>query len=162
VTIKADDTPQIELDGPPPPAPRPDEAPARAVSSRFKLIRFDQIKHKQTAAYLIKGLIPRTGLVVIWGPPKCGKSFWAFDAMLHVALDWEYRGRRVTTGNVVYLALEGQDGFADRAEAFRLQYFEEGRGVPRFYLIKERTDLVRDHIELINASDHNAKKRLAP
>ncbi|WP_049803061.1 AAA family ATPase [Bradyrhizobium japonicum] len=117
---------------------------------RFKLISFDKIKRKQTAAYLIKGLIPRTGFVVIWGPPKCGKSFWTFDAVLHVALGREYRGRRVMVGKVVYLALEGQDGFGDRADAFRLRHLEDGPGnVPGFFLIKERTDLVRDHVELI-------------
>ena len=27
--------------------------------------------------------IPRVGLVVVWGPPKCGKSFWAFDLAMH-------------------------------------------------------------------------------
>ena len=99
---------------------------ARPQRPRFNLIRFDQIRRKQTAAYLIKGLIPRSGLIVIWGPPKCGKSFLTFDAMLHVALGWEYRGRRVAPGNVIYLALEGQDGFGDRADAFRLSRLKGG------------------------------------
>jgi hypothetical protein len=117
---------------------------------RFNLIRFNQIVRRQTSSYLIKGMICRTGLIVVWGPPKCGKSFWVFDAVMHVATGWEYRGRRVTQGNVVYLALEGQDGFADRVDAFRQQRFKEGVGeVPWFYLVKERTDLIKDHIELI-------------
>src|SRR5262249_6396001 len=29
--------------------------------------------------YLVKGLLANSGLAVISGPPKCGKSFWAFD-----------------------------------------------------------------------------------
>src|SRR5262245_247683 len=29
--------------------------------------------------YLVARLIPLIGLVVVWGPPKCGKSFWIFD-----------------------------------------------------------------------------------
>jgi hypothetical protein len=40
---------------------------------------------------------------VIWGPTKCGKSFWVFDLMLHVALGWDYRGMKVRQGTVVYL-----------------------------------------------------------
>jgi hypothetical protein len=36
---------------------------------------------------------PRVGLIVVWGPPKCGKSFWVTDAMLHVALGWPYHLR---------------------------------------------------------------------
>ncbi len=42
---------------------------------RFKLVRFDQIQLPTDPAYLVKGLVPRNGLVVVWGPPKCGKSF---------------------------------------------------------------------------------------
>jgi AAA domain len=124
--------------------------PKQQKPSRFNLIPFDQLKRKTTSSYLIKGIIPRTGLVVIWGPPKCGKSFWIFDAVLHAVLGWVYRGRRVTAVKAVYLALEGQDGFGDRADAFRLRHFKNGRGlVPGLYLVKERTDLIRDHVELI-------------
>jgi hypothetical protein len=117
---------------------------------RFNLIPFNKIARRQTNPYLIKGLMSSTGLIVVWGPPKCGKSFWVFDVVMHVAAGWEYRGRRVTQGNAVYVALEGQDGFGNRAEAFRQQRFEDGVGdVPGFYLVKERTDLVKDHPELI-------------
>lgn len=46
---------------------------------RFQLVRFSEIALDQTRSYLVQGLIPREGLVVVWGPPKCGKSFWIFD-----------------------------------------------------------------------------------
>jgi hypothetical protein len=132
------------FEGAPPGVKKPRPGP------RFNLIPFSQVVRSQTSQYLIKGLISGTGLIVVWGPPKCGKSFWVFDAMLHVAAGWEYRGRRVTQGNVVYVALEGQDGFGNRAEAFRQRRFENGIGdVPGFFLVKERTDLVKDHPELI-------------
>jgi hypothetical protein len=42
---------------------------------RFRLTAFDDIKLETTAPYLVRGMIPREGLVVIWGPPKCGKTF---------------------------------------------------------------------------------------
>jgi hypothetical protein len=123
------------------------DLPARK-RRRFTLVPFDEIRGSSTSQYLIKGIIPRKGLVIIWGPPKCGKSFWVFTAMLHVALDWVYRSHRVQGGNVVYLALEGQDGFGARADAFRARYLK-GEKVPRFHLIKETTDLVRDRAQLI-------------
>ena len=48
------------------------------------------------------------------------------------------------------LPSKGQGGFGNRAEAFRQQRFEGGIGdVTGFFLVKERTDLVKDHIELI-------------
>jgi len=52
----------------------------------FELIPFDKIAIDTTPAYLVKGIVPRIGLCVFWGPPKCGKSFLVFDLMMHVAL----------------------------------------------------------------------------
>jgi AAA domain len=123
-----------------------DKAPPRP---RFKLVSFNELTVGSRAVYLVKGIIPRAGLVVVWGPPKCGKSYWIFTVMLHVALGREYRGRRVQQGMVVYLALEGQDGFGARAAAFRSRYLDGTGDAPDFFLVKERTDLVRDHQALI-------------
>jgi Bifunctional DNA primase/polymerase, N-terminal/AAA domain len=117
-------------------------------SQRFKLTRFNQVSLSSTAVYLIYELIPLGGLIVIWGPPKCGKSFWAFDAFMHVALGWPYRGRKVQQGEVVYLALEGGRGFSRRVEAFRKRH--EITDAP-FYLITDRTNLGTDHRALIAA-----------
>src|SRR5262249_33869469 len=81
---------------------------------RFKLVPFDRITVEKTRPYLIREVIPREGIVLIWGSPKSGKSFWALDAVLHVALGWEYRGRRVSPGGVVYVACEGERGLGAR------------------------------------------------
>ena len=115
---------------------------------RFTLTRFDAVQLSTTAAYLVKGLIPAEGLIIVWGPPKCGKSFWTFDLVMHVAVAEPYRGRRVQQGAVVYLALEGGHGFRARIEAWRRQH--QITDAP-FYLITDRTDLVKDHGELIDA-----------
>ncbi len=116
------------------------------VSKRFALQRFATITLDSTSSYLVKGLIPRSGLTVIWGPPKCGKSFWAFDLTMHIAMSKPYRGRCVQQGSVVYLALEGGLGFCRRIEAFRRQH---GAVDPPFYLATRPTDLIRDRAALI-------------
>ena len=41
---------------------------------------------------LVRGLIPRHGLTLVFGPMKSGKTFFMIDLMMHVALDREYRG----------------------------------------------------------------------
>jgi hypothetical protein len=135
-----------------PQQPKPSQSNGAGNSPRrprFKLVSFNDLTVGSRAVYLVKGIIPKAGLVVIWGPPKCGKSYWIFTVMLHVALGREYRGRRVQQGMVVYLALEGQDGFGARAAAFRSRYLDGTGDVPDFFLIKERTDLIHDHKELI-------------
>lgn len=113
---------------------------------------FDAIKLSTRPNYLVKGVLPRTGLAVVWGPPKCGKSFLTFDLMMHVALGWEYRGRRVQQGSVVYCALEGGSGFASRVEAWRRQHLSEHQGAPiPFWLLDVPLDLVADHAALTAA-----------
>jgi hypothetical protein len=113
----------------------------------FTLKRFNAVHLGTTAVYLIKGILPRGGLTVVWGPAKCGKSFWAFDAAMHIARGISYRGRRVQTGAVVYLALEGGEGFRRRIEAYRRSHDVEN--VP-FYLITDRLDLIVQHQKLID------------
>lgn len=126
--------------------------------SRVRLVAFDDITLSTNIRYLVKGLLPRTGLIVVWGPPKSGKSFWTFDVAMHVALGWDYRGRRVQPGPVVYCAFEGQTGLETRVEAFRQRFLpaapakgeaDERPPVP-FYLEPATLDLVGDHVELIS------------
>jgi hypothetical protein len=116
---------------------------------RFELKPFDTIKVSKIPNYLVKGILPRTGLAVVWGPPKCGKSFWVFDLVMHVAIGRKYRGCRVQQGRVVYLALEGGSGFAARIDAWRQRCRGE-HDVP-FFLIDTPLALVSDHRELIAA-----------
>jgi hypothetical protein len=118
---------------------------------RFQLIPFDRLRPLTKPAYLVKDIIPRTGIVVVWGPPKCGKSFWMTTTMLHVALGWEYRGHKVVKGAVVYCAFEGQDGYGQRAEAFRQHHLPEDADPVPFYLVAAQMNLVKDHASLIEA-----------
>ena len=113
---------------------------------RFKLIPFAELKSTTAPSYLVKGLIPRIGLIVVWGPPKCGKSFWTFDLVMHIALGRDYRGRRTRQGDAVYCAFEGGAGFNDRAEAFRR---EHNVTEAQFYLVPAVVNLIADHVALI-------------
>ena len=119
--------------------------------SGIKLVPFEEINLGTERPYLVKGLIPRTGLTVIWGPPKSGKSFWTFDLSMHVALGWDYRGLRVQQGAVVYCAFEGQGGIKKRVEAFRLRHLAEDARRAPFYLQPGILDLMKDYRELIGA-----------
>jgi AAA domain len=133
------------------PNARKSGASSASKAKRFELAPFSEIRLDNTPPYLVKGLIPRTGLTVIWGPPKCGKSFWTFDLMMHVALGWGYRGRRVRQGHVVYCALEGAEGFRARIEAFRQAKMAEGVADVPFFLIATPIALAADHGFLVAA-----------
>jgi len=113
----------------------------------FTFKPFSEITLPALSNYSIKGIFPKVGLVVVWGPPKSGKSFWTFDAVMHIATGRSYRGRNVRKGTVVYCALEGGSGFAGRVEAWRRRH-KPSKDVP-FYLLDVPVDLVADHTALI-------------
>jgi AAA domain len=121
------------------------------IEPRFRLIPFEEMQPATDPEYLVHGLFPRGGLVVVWGPPKCGKSFWTMDVMLHIALGWVYRGRRVQQGPIVYCAFEGQAGYGKRAEAFRQRFLAESASPVPFYLVAAPMNFIADHGELIGA-----------
>ncbi len=118
-------------------------------ASRFRLVPFGQIAANVERRYVVKGLIPRQGLIAVWGPPKSGKSFWCSTVALHIALGWEYRGRKVEAGPVIYLACEGGFGFGTRIEAFRQRFLADDDVTAPFFLMAERLDLIGDHQALV-------------
>jgi AAA domain/Toprim-like len=122
---------------------------SEAPPNRFELIPFEKIAIDTTPAYLVKGIVPRVGLCVFWGAPKCGKSFLVFDMLMYVALGWKYRDRKVRQGAVVYCALEGCAAFKNRIEAFRLSRLQENAANVAFYLMAAPLSLVVDHAALI-------------
>lgn len=141
------------LDRPHPNAPKSRQEPKKAP---LQLIPWDKIRLSTAPRYLIKNLIPKTGLVVVYGPPKCGKTFWLFDVLMHIALGWDYRGRRTHQGGVVYCLFEGQDGFAARKEAFEQRFLSEYTDEIPFVLMPTKIELVKDHPRLIEAIlNHN-------
>jgi AAA domain len=79
---------------------------------QIRFTKFSEIKLSTKARYLVKGIIPNVGLVVVWGEPKCGKSFTVFDMVAHIAAGWQYRDRRVKQCPVVYFALEARRVFS--------------------------------------------------
>ena len=123
----------------------------RAPPGRFPLIAFNQIRLSTSARFRVRGLLPIRGLAVVWGPPKCGKSFLAFDMLMHVALGWPYQGHRVEPGTIVYCALEGQQGFEARKVAFEQAHLDSFEGEVPFYLMPATLALVADATELITA-----------
>jgi AAA domain len=119
----------------------PDIPKPNGTDRYFTLIRSKDIKLDTSSSWLVEDLIPKEGLTVVWGPPKCGKTFWTFDLGMHIALKWEYRGRHVEGGTVVYVACEGERGLAARNKAFWKDKLTEDADDPPFYLLRTRLDL---------------------
>jgi hypothetical protein len=70
-------------------------------------------------AYLIKGMLDRGAMSVLYGPSNSGKTFFALELAFHIAADRQWQGRRVHGGAVLYLAAEGGRGILNRMVALR-------------------------------------------
>lgn len=97
-------------------------ADARAGKAVGKRPRFEPVPLALFAArpaptWIVKGVIPRAELVVLFGESGSGKSFMALDLAACVARGLPWRGRRVNAGRVVYIAAEGAGGFRNRVVA---------------------------------------------
>lgn len=119
-------------------------------NGKFTLTPLADMTLDTTASYLVEDIIPRDGLVLVWGPPKCCKSFWTFDLVGHIALDRLYRGRKVQSGTVIYLAAEGERGIRNRCVAFQQERLDPD-DAPPFFVITTGLDLVTDIDQLISA-----------
>lgn len=71
--------------------------------------------------WLIKGVLPPTGLGVVYGAPGSGKSFFVLDLVASVACPdvLEWRGRKIVHCSVAVCFLEGGGNAANRVVALR-------------------------------------------
>lgn len=68
--------------------------------------------------WVIKGVLPKAGLGVVYGASGSGKSFAVLDMGMAIARGVDWRGKRVRQGRVAYIAAEGADGFRKRLAAY--------------------------------------------
>ncbi len=87
------------------------------------LYHADELDLLPPLTWLVPGQIPAGGLTVMYGPSGGGKTFAALDYALTLA----------QSTAVVYLAAEGESGFADRKNAW-CKHNGKGSGQLHFYL----------------------------
>jgi AAA domain len=74
---------------------------------RFKFLTPGQLVKQQRVGWRVLDVIPKKGLVVMWGAPGSGKSFAAFDIGAAIARGHKYHGKRTKRGLVLIIAAEG-------------------------------------------------------
>jgi hypothetical protein len=87
---------------------QPVETPAAEAKARYALETVDALLGKPIPPWLVRGILPKAGLGVIYGQPRSGKTFLVLDIAMAVAKGEPWAGKRVMQGNVLYIGLEGQ------------------------------------------------------
>lgn len=85
---------------------------------RFPVIPADQFSNGEPPLWIIKGVLPRAELVVLYGESGAGKSFFALDLAGAMTRGVDWRGLRTRQCRVVYIAAEGGGGFRNRLKAY--------------------------------------------
>jgi hypothetical protein len=88
----------------------------------LELVRFADMQPRLDGRPLVKGLLDREQISVVYGEASCGKTFLALDVSFHIAAGADWFGRKVEKGAVVYVAAEAGRGIINRAFAWRLAH----------------------------------------
>ena len=92
---------------------------AKPTKPPLKIRKFgEMLEPNLTSQYLVKGIIETAAVALIYGESGCGKTFLTLDLALHVAAGWEWFGRKVRQGRVVYVAAEAGASIERRVAAF--------------------------------------------
>jgi hypothetical protein len=118
---------------------------------RFQVVPAGEFSRGPRPGWIIKGVLPRAELIVLFGESGSGKSFVALDLAASIARGVDWRGRRTRPGRVVYLAAEGGGGFRNRLKAYEQHHgvalddipFGIVHGVPNLLQKTDASDLAK-------------------
>lgn len=94
----------------------------KGCERRYRVLGADDLLNAPPLRWLVRGVVPAQGLACIYGASGSGKSFLALDMCAAVAGGTEWFECRVTAAPVVYVALEGEHGFRQRADAWQAHH----------------------------------------
>jgi hypothetical protein len=102
---------------------------------RFGPVPIYDLTQRPPMSWLIKGVLPKARLGVLFGASGSGKTFVALDLAFSIARGVAWRERRTGKGNVVIIAAEGGSGIGKRAEAYAQHYGFDLREVANLHVI---------------------------
>lgn len=102
------------------------EALARATSfttpegftGKYPIVTAGDLSRRKPTGWLIKGVLPRAEMIVLFGASGSGKTFAVIDMAAAVARGINWRGRRTTKARVLIIAAEGGGGVGKRIDAY--------------------------------------------
>lgn len=92
--------------------------PSEGVKSRFCVVSAAKFAVQRSQEWLIKKVLPRATLGVLYGESGAGKSFFALDIMGAIAAGADWRNNRATKGKVVCIVAEGAGGMRARLRGY--------------------------------------------
>ena len=106
---------------------------------QVRVLTIAELLRKPPPKWLLHGVLPETGLAVMFGSPGAGKTFAALDLGLSIARGKSWFGKRTKPGRVIYVASEGN--LSNRLRAY-LKHHRLHEGPKEFLVVEESIDLL--------------------
>lgn len=97
---------------------------------RFRVIPAEIFAQGKPMEWVVRGVLPRAELAVIYGESGSGKSFLTLDLCAAISLGMAWRERSTVAGRCVYVCAEGAGGFRARLRAYAIDRAVELRDLP--------------------------------
>lgn len=104
---------------------------AKSGTKRFEFVQAAKFSAGKPPGWIIKNVLPRAELIVLYGESGAGKSFLALDLMGAIARGEDWRGHKTHPGlGCGYIAAEGAAGFRNRLTAYATHHGLELADLP--------------------------------
>ena len=87
-------------------------------TGKFPAVSAAELSRRPPPDWLIKSVLPKANVAVLFGPSGSGKSFVALDMGGAIARGIPWRGHRTIKGRVLIIAAEGGGGVGKRLKAY--------------------------------------------
>lgn len=94
------------------------EKPGEQKEPRFKVLKHSDILSRPRMTWLVPGAVPERGVCSVLGQSGAGKSFFVLNLSGSIAMGYEWYGKKVVQGDVIYVCAEGDADFRNRYEAY--------------------------------------------
>jgi len=102
--------------------------PSVINESKFqKLFSANELKSLAQPDYLVKGILPATGISACYGASGSGKTFLVTDLGINLSLGVDWYGRKAKKCPVTFVVLEGSGGLSKRLQAWEKHF---GKTIP--------------------------------
>ena len=99
--------------------------PSVINESKFqKLFSANELKALAQPDYLVKGILPATGISACYGASGSGKTFLVTDLGINLSLGVDWYGRKAKKCPVTFVVLEGSGGLSKRLQAWEKHFGE--------------------------------------
>lgn len=112
--------------------------------ARFASTPITELLNAPPPVWLIKRILPKADLGVLYGETGSGKSFMVLDMLLAIARGVPWRDRKTVQGQVTYICAEGAGGLNNRLKAYSQQHKIDLATVPFRPITRDVSNLLND------------------